>query len=98
MVPVLLRHLEERDTGEYAGIVDQHVDWPEPLLSGRYNGPRLRYPADIRQQDCAAPVSTDIDGDAFRVALMVEPVDRDIGPGFGELDRHGAADPRAAPR
>jgi hypothetical protein len=36
-------------------------------------------------------------GDAFRSALVIEPVDRDIGTRRGKFDRHRAADPLLRP-
>jgi hypothetical protein len=99
VIPVAFRHLQKQDAREHAGIVDQNVDRPEPLLDGRHHRLRLHDTRNVgldRQR--ALSVTTHLIGGALRSAFVIEPVNRDIGARQSKFDRHRAADPLLRPR
>jgi hypothetical protein len=59
---------------------------------------RLRDIGDVCLDHQRTPsVAAHLIGDAFRSALVIEPVDRDIGTRSGKFDGHRAADPLLRP-
>jgi hypothetical protein len=99
MVPVVLRHLEERDARKHSGIVDQSVDWTEPLLGRQHHCLDLLYPAHVGlDQDRAPAVGAYLVGGTLGGAIVIEPVDRHVGTRRGKFARHRTADPLLCPR
>ena len=98
VIPVTFRHLQERDAREHSGIVDQNLDRPEPPLGGGHHRLRLLDISDVcLDGQCTPSMAAHFIGDGVRSALVIEPVDRDVGTRSGKFDRHCAADPLLRP-
>jgi hypothetical protein len=98
-VPVGLGHLEKGDAREDPGVVDQDVNRAEPILAGGHHCLHLPNFANVSlDQDRASSASVYLLCHTLGGALVIEPVDRDIGPDCGELQRHRTADALLRPR
>jgi len=99
MVPVALRHFEERDAGKHSGVVDQNVDRAEPFLGGRNHRPHLlQLPQICLDQHRSPSARVYRIGNPLGGAVVIEPVDRDVGPNRGKFQCHSATDPLLRPR
>ena len=99
LVPVVLRHLKERDARKHSGIVDQSVDWAEPLLGRQYHRLDLLYPAHVGlDQDRAPALGAYLVSDTLGGGIVIEPVDRHVGTRGSKFARHRTTDPLLRPR
>ena len=97
-IPVALAQFEERHAREHADIVDQHVDRSELRLDRRHDRLDLGELADVApHRQRTAPARPDLIGDVVRRALVVEPVDRDIGARSSAAQGDRPPDPLLCP-
>src|SRR5262245_52221394 len=83
----------EGDAQKYPRVVDQNFNGAEPFFRGGHHSLHLFDLTHVCvDQNRAPPASAYLLGNTMGGALVVEPVDRDIGPDRGEFQRHSPAD------
>src|SRR5206468_4719935 len=97
-VPVLFAHLEERDAGIDAGVVDEDVQAAERLHHAPQHLLDLRQARYVARDERRARARLSyLRGDALSGRPVVEIVDPDVGAVTSKRDRHAATDSLLGP-